>query len=128
MLAALTLGVLLVGCGGKAAPGTLQGTVKIGPIFPVERPGSQPPVPPEVFKARKIQVYDTMRNNLIKEVEIEQIGQGQTGYYHTQLSPGSYIVDINHTGIDRSSEVPVTVEIKSGQWTELNIDIDTGIR
>ncbi|MDD4860155.1 MAG: hypothetical protein PHR56_08155 [Dehalococcoidales bacterium] len=128
LLAAITVGISLTGCARESEPGTLQGVVTIGPIQPVERPGSQPPVSPEVFKARKIMVYDSARKNLVTEVAIEQIGQGPTGSYQVQLRAGRYVVDINHLGIDSSNEVPANIEIKSGQRTELDISIDTGIR
>ena len=60
MLAIFMIAILLVlanGCTGKAEPpGTLEGTVKIGPIWPVEQLRENPPVSPEVFEARNIMV------------------------------------------------------------------------
>ncbi|MFC1954746.1 hypothetical protein ACFLVZ_02875 [Chloroflexota bacterium] len=44
------------------------------------------------------------------------------------LEAGIYTVDINHIGMDRSSDVPKEIEIGAGKTIELNIDIDTGIR
>jgi len=121
--------VLAPGCTGKAElPGTLEGTVIIGPIWPVERPGENPPVSPEVFAARKIMVYDEQGKKLMETVDITQIGQSAEGRYSIQLKPGDYVVDINKAGIDHSAEVPRTVEIKTGQTVTLDISIDTGIR
>jgi len=37
-------------------------------------------------------------------------------------------VDINHLGIDRSSQVPATVVVHAGERVQLDISIDTGIR
>jgi hypothetical protein len=129
LLTLLVFGILLSGCTGKSAEfGTLVGTVKIGPIWPVEQPGENPPVPPEVFIVRKVVIYEKTGNKVIREVEIRQIDQGQTGYYRVELSPGIYIVDINHLGIDYSSDVPKQVEIADGEVVNLDIDIDTGIR
>jgi len=120
---------LTFSCVGKVEqPGILAGTVKIGPIWPVERPGENPPVPPEVFEARKIMVYDNSGNKLIETVNIIQIDHSQEGHYSIQLNPGTYTVDINRSGIDHSSEVPREVEIKAGQTVNLDLDIDTGIR
>ena len=120
---------LTFSCVGKVEqPGILAGTVKIGPIWPVERPGEKPSVPPEVFEARKIMVYDKNGNKLIETVNIIQIDHSQEGHYSVQLKPGTYTVDINRGGIDHSSEVPREVEIKAGQTVNLDIDIDTGIR
>ena len=67
--------------------GTLEGNVTIGPIWPVERAGENPPVPPEVFEARRIMVYDKDGNKLIQKVDIEQIDQSQEGHYRVQFKP-----------------------------------------
>ena len=103
--------------------GILQGLVKIGPITPVERPGEKPPVPPEVYEARKIMVYGKSGRNLIQQIDIDSEGR-----YAAHLRPGTYTVDINHIGIDSSNDVPKQVEIQSGITMRLDIDIDTGIR
>lgn len=99
--------------------GIIQGLVSIGPITPVEKP----PVPPEVYEARKIMVYDKSGKNLIKQIDID--GEGR---YVANLKPRIYIIDINHIGIDSSDDVPKQVEIQSGITIRLDIDIDTGIR
>ena len=122
------LGTMLSCTGDLKQTGTLEGTVKIGPIWPVEHPGESPPVPSEVFEARKIMVYDKDGNKLIEKVDIVQIDQRQEGHYNVQLKAGSYVVDINNIGIDRRADVPREVEIKAGQTAKLDIDIDTGIR
>ena len=124
----LVLAVLLAagaGCsGGPVAPkGTLQGQVTIGPICPVERP-DQPCLPtPETYAARKVLVYGPDGTTLVETVPLNQ-----TGYYRVQLDLGTYVVDINHVGIDRSPDVPRTVTIHSGETITLDIAIDTGIR
>ena len=124
LLLVLIIGLLLTGCAaGTQETGTLQGRVSIGPISPVERPGEVTPVPPAVYAARKVMVYDKSGSRLVKQVDL-----GTDGYYRTDLKPGVYTVDINRIGIDYSSEVPKKIEIRSGEMVELNIDIDTGIR
>ena len=43
------------GCSSASSEtGRLQGSVTIGPVFPVERPGETVPIPCEVYEARKI--------------------------------------------------------------------------
>jgi len=106
--------------------GVLQGTVTIGPIWPVVPPGGNPPIPPEVYGARKIMVFDEDGATLIEEVDI--IPDGDHGTYRVELPPGEYVVDINRLGVDHSDEVPAVIELGPGQTVELNIDIDTGIR
>jgi heat shock protein HslJ len=103
--------------------GVLQGLVTIGPITPVEKPGEEPTVPPEVYEARKVMVYNENGSKLVDVVDL-----GGEGSYGVELRPGIYTIDINHLGVDRSSDVPKKVEIRRGETVELNIDIDTGIR
>jgi len=124
----LALAVSLVagaGCvAGPAGPrGTLQGQVTIGPICPVERP-DQPCTPtPEAYAARKVLVLSADGATLIATVSLNQ-----TGYYRVELEPGTYVVDINRVGIDRSPDVPRTITLAAGETYTLDIDIDTGIR
>lgn len=125
----LSLAILLGSCANSPAQtGTLQGQVTIGPISPVERPGEEPDVPSAVFEARKIMVYEEDGDRLVAEVDIEQKDKAAEGFYMVELEIGIYLVDIKWLGIDSSSEVPAKVEIRPGEVTILNIDIDTGIR
>ena len=124
LLAVIVIGLLLAGCSGAVTEmGLLQGDVTIGPISPVERPGEKPPIPCEVYEARKIMVYDKSGRNLVKQVDIDCDGK-----YEVELEPGLYTVDINRIGIDFSGDVPAKVEITAGMTFRLDIDIDTGIR
>ncbi len=112
------------GCFGETQePGVLEGHVTIGPIWPVERLGEQKPIPPEVYEARKVMVYNKSGKRLFEEVSLSS-----DGYYGVELRPGTYTIDINRIGIDSSSDVPKQIVIESGQVVVLNIDIDTGIR
>jgi len=121
--------ILLVSCGQTSKEtGLLQGGVTIGPITPVEMPGQVVIVPPEVFSSRKVMVYDAPGKRLIKEVSLNQIGQTANGYYDVQLAPGTYTVDIIHTGVGGSSDVPKQITISAGQTVIVDINIDTGIR
>ena len=100
----------------------IYGTI-IDPIWPVERLGEQKPIPPEVYEARKVMVYNKAGKRLFEEVSLSS-----DGYYGVELRPGTYTIDINRIGIDSSSDVPKQIVIESGQVVVLNIDIDTGIR
>jgi hypothetical protein len=123
ILLCLTIILFSLSCSAPQEPGTLQGTVTIGPIQPVVRPGEEIKVPCAVYEARKIMVYDRSGKKLLKQVDIDCDGK-----YVVSLAPGTYTVDTNHLGIDHSGDVPKTVEIKSGIIIKLDIDIDTGIR
>ena len=129
VLLILAGGIFIASCSQSSKEtGLLQGGVTIGPITPVEIPGQNPPVPPEVFSSRKIMVYDSSGKNLIKEVSINQIGQTANGFYSVQLAPGTYTVDIIHTGVGGSSDVPKQITLSAGQTVIVDINIDTGIR
>jgi hypothetical protein len=116
--------VSVVSCSGSdSEPGILQGKVTIGPLVPVEQEGVTYEVPCEVYESRKVIIYKNNGSDLVKEADIDCDGR-----YRVALSPGTYIVDINHIGIDSSPNVPTEVEIISQQTARLDIDIDTGIR
>jgi hypothetical protein len=119
--------VLLAACGGgtgQEPPGTLEGHVTVGPLNPVEQAGEPPkPPPPEVYAERKIVVFDESGQREVARVDID--GQGN---YRVELPPGAYTVDINHLGVDFSKDLPARVDLRSGQATRLDVDIDTGIR
>ncbi len=106
----------------------LQGAVTIGPIQPVEQPGGNPPVPPEVFSSRYLIIYDESGKRLVREVYFTQIGQSAMGYYTTQIAPGTYVIDINRGGIDSAEGLPVTITVVADETVTIDVDIDTGIR
>jgi hypothetical protein len=106
----------------------LQGAVTIGPISPVEGPGDNPPVPPEVFASRHLIIYDESGQKLVREVYFTQIGNGATGYYTAQIAPGTYVVDINHLGMDTADGLPVKITASADETVTIDVNIDTGIR
>jgi hypothetical protein len=109
---------------GPKATGILEGHVSIGPLVPVLREGEPEPTPaPEIYAGRQIVVFSSDGRREITRVEID--GQGN---YRVTLPAGSYLVDINHAGIDSAAGLPAEVEILAGQITRLDVDIDTGIR
>lgn len=117
-----------ISCSSSVKNGLLQGNVTIGPISPVEHPGQTTTIRCDVFEARKIMIYDKLGNNLVKQIDIECNSEENHAKYKVELKPGIYKIDINNIGIDFSKDVPKQVEIKAGQTTMLDIDIDTGIR
>ena len=125
----LTGGIYTVSC-QPGGPETvlLQGAVTIGPISPVEQPGENPPVPPEVFNSRYLIIYDESGKRLEREVNITQIGQSAMGYNTDQNPPGTYVIDINHAGIDRVANLPVTITVIADETVTIDVNIDTGIR
>ena len=106
----------------KEAPkGILEGKVTIGPCCPVERPGVPCPCSPETYTLRLVVVYKTNGRTIVASQHLDT-----NGNYSIDLAPGNYLARVEPAGISIGSFQNVT--IKSGQATELNFDIDTGIR
>ncbi len=103
--------------------GVLAGKVTIGPICPVEREDMPCPIPPEVYTSREMIVYTSDGKTVVARAHLDA-----TGHYHFDLAPGTYTVDMSDSGMASSPVLPSKVEIRSGKRTELDIDIDTGIR
>ena len=105
----------------RKATGRLSGLVTIYPTCPVEP--CPTPAPPDVYRQRKILVYDAARTRLLHTVDLDS-----RGFYLIDLVAGNYVVDINRIGIDRSADVPKTITIKANNVTRLDITIDSGLR
>jgi len=119
----LALPLFLAGC--RSGPsGFLVGEVTVGPLTPVERAGAPTPTPPpEVFTSRALNIFKQDGKTLVQRVPFEA-----DGTYRVELPAGTYVVDIEHTGIDSASGLPTTLVIRPGGTTRLDVDIDTGIR
>jgi hypothetical protein len=115
-------------CPGGPETVLLQGAVTIGPIWPVEQPGENPPVPPEVFSSRYLIIYDESGKRLVREVYFTQIDQSAMGYYTAQIAPGTYVIDINHLGVDSADNLPLTITVSADETVTIDVNIDTGIR
>ncbi|HKY61222.1 MAG TPA: carboxypeptidase-like regulatory domain-containing protein [Gemmatimonadota bacterium] len=107
-----------------AGRGTLAGFVAIGPICPVEQEGVPCPVPPEVYAGVDVVVREEANGELAARVDLDDEGR-----YRVDLPAGRYRVRLDHElGIDRGFSPTHDVEIRAGRTTELDFDIDTGIR
>jgi hypothetical protein len=104
--------------------GILEGTVNVGPLVPVVRKGqATPTTSPAVYAAREIVLYEEDGETVFVRLQI-----GADGTYRAELPIGTYVIDINHIGVDSAAGLPTEIEIKKGEPTRLDIDIDTGIR
>lgn len=114
--------VLISGC-APAQKGVLEGRISIGPLCPVEsippRPECQPTM--ETFNARPIDVLDNGR-------VVMKLNPDSNGNYRIELPEGNYMISLENHRVVGHSSLPVQVTIKHSEMTELNIDIDTGIR
>lgn len=103
--------------------GVLTGKVAVGPLCPVEPCNPSPEQIAQAYSGRSVMVFRDDGITLVREVSIDA-----SGYYRVEMSPGIYVIDINHTGIDSSKDLPRQISIITGQTVVLDIDIDTGIR
>ncbi len=112
--------------GGSRPTGTLQGKVTVGPLTPLVRSDQPEPTPrPEVFTSRGLVIYKADGKTLVKRLAFSP-----DGTYRVELPDGAYVVDLDHAKnpIEHAAGLPAQVTIKAGQATELDVDIDTGIR
>jgi hypothetical protein len=128
LLVIIVCGLLVIGCSSTAEKGILEGNVHIGPISPVEQQNQETTLRCDIYDARKIMIYGSSGKKLLKQVDIECNAEENYARYRVELAPGTYTIDINHIGVDSSSDVPKQIKIQSGITVRLDIDIDTGIR
>jgi hypothetical protein len=123
---ALALGLLIlvslsIVYSSSLGVGTIEGMVTIGPWTPVEPIGGSSP-PPEVYTSREI----ILEGTLLPRIEIPMNG---TGFFTAEVRTGTYSLDMsNCTFLGCSRVLPMTVTVKQGETTTLQINIDTGIR
>jgi hypothetical protein len=127
MILSLSLGIIaLAGCSSdRQETGTLTGHVDIGPLQPVARVGEPEPTPsPEVYAAWQIIVLTKDGKKEIARANIDS-----SGNYQVLLFIGTYMVTAKpvHGGGLGAQQIHL-VEIQKGSATQLDVEIDTGIR
>lgn len=118
-LLATILVVLTVGCSPRIPENTgIAGRVLIGPVCPVEQLNK--PCPNKPYQA-VLSVLDANRRKIVK------FQTDANGYFHQALGPGMYILHPESPGV-----MPVALEqtfsVLSGQFTQLTVTYDSGIR
>jgi hypothetical protein len=124
--------LVLIACGDNqvASPlrnnqnvGFLQGQVTIGPNCPVETQDDPCLPDPSLYASHKLLIIDASGNT------VQEVRMDSSGHYRTELPSGTYIVDfVPHDIGLRGTFKPPQAQIREGQTTILNIQIDTGIR
>ena len=111
--------------GSSAEHGRLSGVVTIGPNCPgPERESNPCPTQPSAYAARKIQVWNEAKTNLLFTVDIDSQGS----YLIDLAAPAKYTVDLKPNGIDRTSDLPKVIDIHANVVTRVDVNIDTGLR
>ncbi len=120
--------VAILGLTGCPAPipsdldSGITGTVLAGPQCPVIGPNSGPECNDKPLAA-------TIVVKSAAGVLVTQFTSDADGQFRAPLFPGTYLLDpqpVSPSGLPRG--VPQTVQVAAGQFTEITIQYDTGIR
>jgi hypothetical protein len=126
----LALLVVAVGCSEigipiptATQPSGIRGVVLLGPTCPIgEDPGADDPVPCLTPYAAALVVTDS------ESAVVARITSGADGRFQVDLPPGEYVVT-PATGSDTYPIAqPVSVVVGPGDFAEVEINYDTGIR
>ena len=107
-------------CPAVKGEGTIKGKVSIGPLCPVE------PCPvnvPNPYVSRSI-ILKTKTGETIKTILLSSDGS-----FSEKAAAGAYILDLSDCNfLGCKFSLPKEAVIEQNKTTEINIDIDTGIR
>lgn len=124
----IVLTVLVLGlsaCAGQAARGPgdgtagIEGTVRLGPMCPVEQVNS--PCPDKPIEAEIT----------VTTPDGKAIATGRSdadGTYSISLPSGSYTVVAERSGDEFGAGKPVSVDVSAGTFVHLDLVVDSGIR
>lgn len=113
----------MLACSAEQKPGTLAGTISIGPLSPVQRAGEKEVIPPEIFRQYQVLILTPDGKKQLHKLKVSDKGE-----YSVSLAPGKY--KVNWTGPAQSYRKgePLDATVVSEKKTKLDIRIDTGIR
>jgi len=119
----LVAAFVLASCGlrpGVPAGTGIEGVMMIGPTCPVQRVDS--PCPDRPY-AGEVSVRD-QSGSVVADVHA-----GSGGHFRVAVAPGTYdLVPLSpHPGVPPTGK-PQTVTVVSGQYAEVTIEYDSGIR
>lgn len=124
LLAVMALGCSEIGLIGEspATPSGIRGTVLLGPTCPIgEEPGEYEPVPCLTPYAAQLVILDS------ESAVVERVMSGDDGRFEVTVPPGEYVVT-PETGENYPFAQPVPVTVSPGDYAEIQINYDTGIR
>jgi hypothetical protein len=110
--------ILLAGCG--STPGSrdsgIRGTALLFPSCPVEPcdPGVDPSFYNGSFVVRK------------EGIAVARVQTGERGRFEIELDPGRYVVESSESGLPLLK--PVDVVVHEGEFTDVTLSFDSGIR
>jgi hypothetical protein len=101
----------------------VDGVALAGPQCPVERLGSPCPDKPVANATINVQTADRRTNVASAQTD-------SNGRFVVALSPGDYYLDPQSPDPSRPYPIgkPQTVTVQDGEWTQVTVSYDTGIR
>jgi hypothetical protein len=126
VLLVLLIAPLLGGCGDEPAAGEassgITGRVVLGPTCPVEREDT--PCPDRPFAGARLRITERETGDVAASVTADEQGR-----FRVPLAPGEYVVDAEPTeGRPLPFAKPVDVTVRPGEYTNVTLAFDTGIR
>jgi hypothetical protein len=120
VIALFVASLILVGCQSAVPPGTgVRGIVMLGPTCPVESATS--PCPDRPFEG---DVLATASDGSTTEASTDAQGR-----FTIDLRAGTYVVvAIVPNGGGPPAAVPQTVRVRTGSYSQVTLEVDTGIR
>ncbi len=106
---------------GEIGPGFIQGRIVAGPTCPVVRPDHI--CPPRAVPGRTIYLKDAPGTKVLQTLTTDADGS-----FLIRIMPGDYRLEVAPSGIQTDREGPHLVTVVSGQTTNVEILLDTGIR
>ncbi len=128
-LLGVALVVFVLGCVPAAKPSStpldpttgIAGTVRAGPVCPVERPGD-PQCAPRIVSAAQIVAIDA------SGASVGQATTSPLGVYQILIRPGSYTIEARPVAGLIGQPGPTAVTVVAGRLVTVDLEYDTGIR
>jgi hypothetical protein len=126
VLLVLLIASLLGSCGDEPAAGEgssgITGRAVLGPTCPVEREDT--PCPDEPYGGARLRITERGTGDVVTTVTADDEGR-----FRVRLPPGSYILEAEPTeGRPLPFAKPVDVTVRPGEFTNVTVAFDTGIR
>ena len=123
-LVAVCVSSFLLGAINAAAPGFLEGHLKI--VSPKEvdlADGKQDAITGEIYAEYPLIILSQDGKH-----EVARITADGNGNYHTALPPGDYVLDVQRRAPGHVRAKPQQFTVVSNQSVCVDMDIDTGVR
>ena len=105
-----------------ALPSGISGTVVLGPTCPLEsEPGAHDPVPCLTPYAAQLVILDG--DNLL----VARVNSAADGSFRLDLPPGEYVITPQN-GDPLPIAQPINVTVTAGEYADVQVNYDSGIR